>query len=215
VDNGKIFGIGFPKTATSSLSKALTLLDYRSVHDPYDILPRFFPEELKDFRYDPGILENNDALAGVVCLVFRELDQAYPGSRFILTVRDEENWLASLRGHLYPRARATRMDAELPLQPFVRSSMFHGDLWFIEAHAGDYLAAYRRFNQDVCDYFKGRDDLLIMNIEAGDGWEKLCGFLGRDIPPEAFPWKNRRSLRRSLRRIIKYWRRKLGLGRIS
>lgn len=212
MDNGKIFGIGFPKTATSSLSQALALLDYRSVHDPYDILPRFFPDELKDFRYNPEILDDNDAFAGVVCLVFRELDQAYPGSRFILTIRDEQQWLTSLRGHLYPRARATRMDGEIPLQPFVRSRMFHGDLWFIEKHAGDYLASYQRFNQEVRDYFQGRDDLLVMNIEAGDGWDKLCGFLGCSIPEKPFPWKNRRSLRRSLRRVWKHWRRKPGLG---
>ncbi|MEA2079473.1 MAG: sulfotransferase, partial [Pseudomonadota bacterium] len=49
MNQGKIFGIGYPKTATSSLAKALALLDYRSVHDPYNILPRFFPEELKGF----------------------------------------------------------------------------------------------------------------------------------------------------------------------
>ncbi len=215
VNKGKIFGIGYPKTATSSLAKALELLDYRSVHDPYDILPRFFPEELKDFDYDPAILDDNEAFAGVVCLVFKELDQAYPGSRFILTVRDEKKWLESVRSHLSNKTNTTRMDALIPLQPFVRSKNFDGDLWFNEEHAENYLKAYQRYNQEVMDYFKGRDDLLVINIEAGDSWDKLCKFLDRSIPDKPFPWKNRYSLRRSLRRFLKYWKRTLGLKRKS
>ena len=215
MNQGKIFGIGYPKTATSSLANALALLDYRSVHDPYDILPRFFPEELKGFSYDPGVLDDHEAFAGVVCLVFKQLDRAYPGSRFILTVRDERKWLKSLRSHLSNKTKTTRMDALIPLQPFVRSRNFNGDLWFIDDHAGNYLKAYQRHNQEVMDYFKGRDDLLVINIERGDSWDKLCKFLGRSIPDQPFPWKNKHSLRRSLRRSLKYWKKKLGIIRKS
>lgn len=212
MDKSRIFGIGYPKTATSSLAKALAILDYRSVHDPYDLLPRFFPEELKNFNYDPAVLDDHDAFTGIVCLIYKELDQAYPGSRFILTVRDEKKWLKSLRGHLSNKSRTTRMDEETPLRPFVRSKFFNGDEWFIEDRAENYRTAVQQHNQEVMEYFKGRDDLLVMNIEEGDGWDKLCTFLGRSIPDKPFPWKNKRSLRRSLRRSIKYWKRKLGIS---
>jgi hypothetical protein len=90
--------------------------------------------------------------------------------------------------------------------------MFNGDLWFIDEHAEDYLQGYRDFNREVMDYFKGRDNLLVIDIQKGDGWEKLCSFLGCDIPSRPFPWKNRRSLRRSIRRTFKYWKLKMGLG---
>jgi len=215
VNTGKVFGIGYPKTATSSLAKVLAILDYRSVHDPYDILPRFFPEELKNFDYDPAILDNHDAFSGIVCLVYKELDRAYPGSKFILTVRDEKTWLKSLQSHLANKTMLTRTDAEIPLQPFVRSKNLGGDVWFVEDHAMDYLKAYQRHNQEVIDYFKGRDSLLVLNIEKGDGWGKLCKFLGRSIPDQPFPWKNKRSTWRSLRRSLKYWKRKLGITRKS
>ena len=33
-DQGKIFGIGYAKTATSSLAEALEILGYRCDHDP-------------------------------------------------------------------------------------------------------------------------------------------------------------------------------------
>ena len=139
--------------------------------------------------------------------------RSYPGSRFILTVRDEDSWIRSLRVHLFPRAKATQNDSLIPLQPFTRSSMFNGDLWFIDEHAADYLQRYRDFNRGVMDYFRGRDNLLVIDIQKGDGWEKLCAFLGCDIPSEPFPWKNRRSLRRSIRRTVKRWKHKLGLGK--
>jgi hypothetical protein len=45
----------------------------------------------------------------------------------------------------------------------------------------------------VHDYFRERpDDLLVLNICAGEGWERLCPFLGQDVPGIPFPWANRR-----------------------
>jgi hypothetical protein len=214
VEQGKIFGIGYPKTATSSLSNALAKLGYRSAHDPYDVLPVFFPEELQGVDYDPRVIEDNDALSGLICLVYRELDRAYPGSKFILTVRDEQKWLNSVRAHMKNNATPERraMDAEMPLRPFTRAKLYNGDLWFNEEHTCDYLNTYREFNRGVQEYFRGRDDLLIMDFEQGDGWDKLCDFLGCPVPDKPMPWKNRRSLARNLRRKLKHWKRRLGLS---
>lgn len=213
MEQGKIFGIGYPKTATSSLSKALAILGYRSAHDTYGILPRFFPEELKSYKYDPQILDQNDALSGIVCLVYKQLDQAYPGSKFILTVRNEQKWLESVRAHLQinETAQGRAMDAELPLRPFVRAKLYDGDIFFNEQHTQDYLKIYRDFNRGVLAYFKDRDNLLVMDIEKGDGWDNLCNFLGCRVPDKPLPWKNRRTWQRTLRRTIKRWRKNLGL----
>jgi len=44
------------------------------------------------------------------------------------------------------------------------------------------------------EYFKGRpDDLLILDICGGDGWEKLCNFLSLPIPSVDFPFENAKS----------------------
>ena len=34
------------------------------------------------------------------------------------------------------------------------------------------------------------DRLLVMDIIAGDGWDKLCPFLGKPVPEAAFPHRN-------------------------
>ena len=43
----------------------------------------------------------------------------------------------------------------------------------------------------VAAYFEGRDDLLVFDIGAGDGWDELAPFVGCKPPGRAFPWANR------------------------
>src|SRR4029079_3714264 len=79
----KIIGVGISKTGTSSLAAALTELGYRCVHG-----------------WPPWKLEHAKALVDVnAACRFRELDVMYPGSKFILTVRQREPWLESCRKH--------------------------------------------------------------------------------------------------------------------
>ena len=50
---------------------------------------------------------------------------------------------------------------------------------------------YYEHIEDVNKYFKGREeDLLIINIIAGEGWKKLCPFVGKKIPRIPFPKEN-------------------------
>ena len=110
--------------------------------------------------------------------LYRELDERYPGSRFILTEREEEEWLRSARRHF--------KDTEIPL---------HGWLYGEARMIGNeelYCRCYRRHNRRVREYFRGRSgDLLIMNLAKGDGWELLCEFLGHAVPSRPFPHANK------------------------
>ena len=82
--NFKIFGIGLSKTGTTSLHVALEILGYSSVH---------YPVTWEEFdRYDAA----HDI---TVASRFEELDKLYPGSRFILTLRDLNQWLRSCENH--------------------------------------------------------------------------------------------------------------------
>lgn len=57
-----------------------------------------------------------------------------------------------------------------------------------------YVEAYKRHHDDVRRYFRKRpSDLLEINIIEGEGWEKLCPFLGLPIPDMSFPRSNTRS----------------------
>jgi hypothetical protein len=63
--------------------------------------------------------------------------------------------------------------------------------------------AYFRHINTVQNYFAKRThDLLILDIPAGDGWEKLCPFLEHPFPDIPFPHTNRSSQPITLREEV-------------
>jgi hypothetical protein len=51
----------------------------------------------------------------------------------------------------------------------------------------DSIRAYRQHNAKVIKHFAGSPSLLVVDWEAGDGWQQLCEFLGKPIPDVPFP----------------------------
>lgn len=181
---GKIFGIGLSKTGTTSLDHALTALGFRSVHFAADA-QTFRQIEAADYQLK--LLERVDALTDIPLVpYFRQLDRLYPDSKFILTLREASSWLASMERHYqaHPVHTATRPEV---IRYFRLAN--YGSLTFNREHL---LDVYDDHVRRVTHYFRDRpQDLLVMNICEGDGWEALCPFLGKAAPPIPFPWANR------------------------
>jgi hypothetical protein len=177
-----VFGIGLSRTGTRSLASALDVIGWRAIHFPHD--RRTF-EQLRsgDFRLD--ILERFDAITDTpVVPYFAQLDALYPGSRFVLTIRDLPTWLARTEA-FWKRTHKAQMNA---FHRFVNTAVY--GTWLYERARFDYV--YRRHFAAVEAHFAGREQsLLVLDICGGDGWEKLCGFLGCPIPDSPFPHKNR------------------------
>ncbi|MCS6787192.1 MAG: hypothetical protein NZ524_09210, partial [Thiobacillaceae bacterium] len=176
----KIFGIGLSKTGTSSLASALELLGYR-VKD-YPGIEVYRPGDLSCL--DPSLFERYDALTDTpIPSFYRELDRAFPGAKFILTVREREAWLKSCAKQFTEKLAAKQTEAHNRL--FID---LYGTAVF-EPHK--FAAGYDRFVAGVLDHFKHRpQDLLVLDVTAGEGWEKLCPFLHKDIPDLPFPKAN-------------------------
>lgn len=174
----KIFCIGFHKTGTTSLAEALELLGYRvtgpnGVGDP-DIATNALKMAL-------GLVPLYDAFQDNPWpILFRELDAAFPGSRFILTERPPEAWIRSVVNHFGSRST--------PMRQWI-----YGE----GAPSGNealYLSRYNAHNEAVLAYFAGRPgDLLRLPITAGAGWTELCAFLGHAVPRRPFPHANART----------------------
>jgi len=172
---GKIFGIGLSGTGTHSLIVALRILGYRSRH---------YPRSLKEF-------DQYQALADIpVSSRYRNLDVMFPGSKFILTVRDTKSWLRSRERKPPDEKPPSLWKMESRLGTYGRVDMTYDEDFFIQA--------YERYHAGVHKYFADRpDDFLALDIIGGDGWENLCPFLGREIPDAPFPCE-RRHIRTSL-----------------
>jgi len=176
----KVFGIGLSRTGTSSLHDALKMLGYRSLHDPRHLLTLDAKGELalrvESITYDAL---TDSAVAGT----YKTLDANYPGSKFVLTVRDLESWLESCR-RFFSRGKWQDDDVTARLHQDL-----YGDSRFDERSFRD---GYERHMSDVRAYFADREeDLLIIDIVGGEGWEKLGPFLGRATPDRPFPRRNR------------------------
>jgi hypothetical protein len=188
----KVFGIGLSRTGSKSLTEALTILGCPAVHFPTDPVTqreyfRFFAQPAQTLRL--SLLDEYDAVAdNPVSRVYRELDRAYPDSKFILTVRDWASWLRS---------------CELWWDRFVTPVMADDDargIWSFMRLVGMvtygtprfdarlFSRAYQAHLRGVAEYFRGRGrDLLVLNICAGDGWPKLAPFIGAPVPDVPFP----------------------------
>jgi len=173
MNSPKCWGVGMGRTGTASLCEALKVLGYEKVtHNP-----DFSELKLLDGGADLGVV-----------VFYKYLDYKFPGSKFVLTLRDNlEEWLESTQYtfRVYP-VRSRRDDIAI-----MRRMMLFETVVF---EREKFVAAYHRHAADVRRYFANRPgDLLEMNITGGDGWEKLCPFLGLPVPGAPFPHLHSRS----------------------
>ena len=189
----KIFGIGMSKTGTSTLSRCFKILNQTPIignrSDLKDIVrsDRPYYSINKKFDYDylnPIINETSftkviDVAKSYKCfhdspwyMIFRRLDESFPGSKFILTIRKDS--ITQAKSDWYHNQRKGRVSGE-PTKEFLKKQ----------------IEVYENHNNAVIDYFSGRpNNLLVVCWENGDGWEKICNFLRLEIPTSPFPHEN-------------------------
>jgi hypothetical protein len=176
-----VFGIGLNKTGTSSLHEALTILGYQSLHwggPPIrELVSRAITEGKPMLHYlDPALEAVSDV--ALISHNFDLADAQYPGSRFILTVRDLDAWLDSRRRHV-EKNQQKKAEGE-----------YHGT--FLEVDVAGWKEEYEAHEARVRSYFDSRpNDLLVVDIASGDGWAPLCRFLRHPEPDVPFPSENR------------------------
>ncbi len=111
---------------------------------------------------------------------FRELDRLYSHSVFILTERDRESWHASCARHWMGRSVSLSKLWNEELVAF----QVYGTALYRRSLFDD---AYDQHCRAVTEYFARTDRLLLLNVCAGEGWEKLCEFLRVPVPGSPFP----------------------------
>lgn len=181
----RIFGIGMHKTATTSLHAAFEILGYDSAHWQSAHWAKSIYLEMTSIGKSIT-LEHHYALCDLpITILYDKLDKAYPGSKFILTVRSEEKWIESVRRHFKPDCNKFRKSWDTdPFSHFIHKQIYGQKNFDLDI----FLARYRRHNAEVVEYFKDRpDDLLVFN---SNDWPKLCKFLNKPIPNVPYPIRN-------------------------
>ena len=178
----KVVGIGLPKTGTTSLGYCFRRLGYK--HRTYDM---DLALKVKRNKVDEALSEAEKFEAfedWPWFAIYRELDQKFPNSKFILTLRkDTATYVASLKGH-HEREGIRNKDFVKPY--------WWDEVFGVEPSDWDYEKSalrYERHNREVLEYFGDRlgKDLLVVSWERGDGWAELSRFLNKRAPDEPFP----------------------------
>lgn len=174
--SNKVFCIGFHKTGTTSLGVALSMLGYK-VAGAMGVRDSHIAVNVMTLA--SRVAEDHDAFQDNPWpIIFREMDQRFPGSKFVLTVRDPDLWIDSVIRHFGNKETEMRKWIYGVGSPVGNENIF--------------LDRYRAHQRDVINYFADRpNDLLVMDLRAGDGWDKLCPFLGHAVPAHPFPHMNK------------------------
>lgn len=180
----KVFCIGWHKTGTTSIGEGLRKIGYGvgSWHAAVgDLVFKWHEGKLGPIK---ARAEKFEALEDLPWpLVYREMDEAFPGSRFILTLRrDEETWLRSYQKHVERSGR------------WLGHYLMYGSYDPVN-DAEIHLTRYRAHNAAVRSYFADRPaQLLEMCFEDGDGWRELCDFLNVPALTVPFPHENKTAV---------------------
>lgn len=184
-DHRKIFGIGLSRTGTTSLTQALLMLNVRSLHWPHDLVTQqelmpYLEDRSRPFRFSAAAFYQG-LTDTPVAAVYRELARLYPDARFVLTLRPLESWLRSCE-----RVWATAVARQYAgaLGPYCRA--INRAVYGIEHFDREVFAAvYERHHRQVLEELPN-----VLSLELGEGWERLCAFLGRPIPARPYPVLN-------------------------
>lgn len=197
--SSKIFCIGFQKTGTTSIMHALQILGYRVCDGCSEQMNPNIASEV--YEICDRLVPQYDAFEDLPWpVLYKYLDQNYPGSKFILTTRPPEKWIKSISSHF--------KNSYIPMHEWVYGAGYPF------GHELQYLQVYQTHNQQVLEYFKDRpQDLFHLPLDKSlsdqELWAHLCHFLDKPIPQKKFPYANRKSDRifwNHLRRIKhRFW----------
>lgn len=165
-----IFGCGLSRTGNTSLAQALRILGYTPIKYPLS------------FKGLGNIY--NAAVDITVIAWLDQLDFNFPDAKWILTVRDIEDWLKSCE--IFFNRSLSDFDPSIKSFFIETRKVVYGRDTFDRCV---WLEVYNKHYHRVITKFKP-EKLLILNLDNDNSWEKLCSFIEKPIPNVTFPYLN-------------------------
>lgn len=178
MEKQKIFCIGLSRSGTTSLNYALKQLGFKSLHFPFQLY----------FDKHSSLISNADAFSDTpIPMIYQELDQLYPGSKFILTKRNKEAWLNSMEWLF--------KDGKVKWWWGYHVHEYHMKFYGTKKFDREILSKkYDLFHDEVASYFAKRpQDLLELDLDQGVDIKNLCYFLNIPEKSITFPKRNAKA----------------------
>jgi hypothetical protein len=195
-----VLGAGFGRTGTLSLKAALEKLGCAPCYHMIAVAQH--PEHARiwasaahgqgaDWR---ALLGGYAAAVDWPATAFwREILDAFPSTRVILTVRDGAAWYASFRDTIVECSAGPAPPRDSPLRAvydLTRELILDGVFGGRAADERHARAVYEEHNRSLRESM-APERLLVYDLAAG--WGPLCSFLARPVPNEPFPHLNTRA----------------------
>eukprot|EP00440_Ansanella_granifera_P018117 gb/GFBE01019676.1/.p1 GENE.gb/GFBE01019676.1/~~gb/GFBE01019676.1/.p1 ORF type:complete len:268 (+),score=68.56 gb/GFBE01019676.1/:1-804(+) len=214
-----VLDVGAPRTGTQTLSEALQVLGYRTLHSGYE---RWSRAPVCNYLFQNGSLQDalqvldgyDAAMDEPFHLIYREVMDAFPQAKFVLTVSDPETWYQSYLDFMVEARqrqlkkvvaaglkvkRAMSLSTEQTELTELTEQKRGGDVCELVRNFGcefdnpqqtpeikrRCLAGYNQHNARVQEVIPP-DRLLVFNMS--DGWPSLTTFLGKAVPEQPFPY---------------------------
>jgi hypothetical protein len=215
----KVFVIGLNKTGTTTMEKVLKDLGYKLGNQAdAELLTDYILKKRYIFLYKyiktaNAFQDLPFSLRNIYKLIYKK----YPHAKYILTVRnDEMQWLNSLENFTKKRFESEckeKIDLDNILLEDMKKlnyryknmsynnfrRIWHGDKniifsdtkLFDEEYCKYY---YNKHIEEVKNFFQGKNNLLIINVEKKDSYKELCEFLDKKTLYDEFPHLNRTKI---------------------
>ncbi len=161
----KIFIIGLPRTATTSVCAALLELGFKTAHTAYT----------KDTFEQAQVIADTPIFCD-----YPQLDKAYSDAKFIYLERDINDWLPSIK-QLLKRMYINLQRSDGGFNPHLKRCYNEIFSPLTEENISNttFLSAcYQSHREKVIQYFSDRpNDLLMINVSSSNSYEKMLSFL--------------------------------------
>jgi hypothetical protein len=188
-----VIGAGYGRTGTLSLKLALEQLGFGPCYHMMEVFKNPLAPGLWEAAAD-GRPDWETIFEGYRSTVdwpnatfYKDLADAYPDAKVILTVRDPEDWYASTQSTIFKQDIAP--DTDNPFLRMVGKVVY--DLFDRRMHDKDHvISVYETHNARVQAVIPA-ERLLVYRVT--EGWPPLCGFLGVPVPTGPMPKVNARE----------------------
>jgi hypothetical protein len=218
----KVIGAGYGRTGTLSTYTALNELGFPCYH-MFEVIENKANKTHLDFwrgvaNSPPGtrhdwnkvLSEYTAAVDNPACCVWRELKEANPEAKVLLTLhpRGPEAWYESTIDTIYFTENVWQFKILEWLTPFGRKfgDMSRKLVWgrTLKGVMDDRAKAVARYNAYIEEVKAAVPPQKLLIYKVTEGWVPLCEFLGVALPNEPFPNLNdRETIKKIIRDIIK------------
>jgi Sulfotransferase domain len=147
--------------------------------------------EGKDVDWSRAFDKFNAAVDWPSAAFYKQLMEVYPDAKVIHTTRDPEKWYKSVMNTIMPTAEMAGKPGLLPAvakrQEMAKKVMWDGELKGAKDKE-TLVQLFKEHDEEVKNCVPA--DRLLWFETGVDGWEKLCKFLGKEVPSTPWPHIN-------------------------